>query len=48
MYNVVSDIATIIVLELFFFSNDNYDLRSGCQFHQTSVPPVWNGLDTIS
>ena len=48
MYNVVNNIAPTIVSELFSFSNVNYSLRSGCQFHQPSANTVWNGQETIS
>ena len=48
MYKVVNNIAPTIVSELFFFSNVNYSLRSGSQFHQPSGNTVWNRLETIS
>ena len=48
MDKVVSNIAPTIVSELFFFSNVNYGLRSGSQFHQPSANTVWNGQETIS
>ena len=34
MYKATNDIAPTIVSELFSFSNINYNLRSGSQFHQ--------------
>ena len=43
MYKVVNNIAPTIVSELFSFSNVNYSLRSGFQFHQPSANTVWNG-----
>ena len=45
---VVNNIAPTIVSELFSFSNVNYSLRSGSQFHQPSANTVWNGQETIS
>ena len=48
MYKVVNNIAPTIVSELFCFSNVNYNLRSGSQFHQPSANTVWNGQKTIS
>ena len=48
MYRVTSNIAPTIVSELFSFSNINYNLRSGSQFHQPSANIVWNSLETIS
>ena len=48
MYKVVNNIAPTIVSELFSFSNVNYSLRSGSQFHQPSANTVWNGQETIS
>ena len=48
MYKVVNNIAPTIASELFSFSNINYDLRSGSQFHQPSANTVWNGQETIS
>ena len=48
MYKVVNNIAPTIVSKLFSFSNVNYNLRSGSQFHQPSANTVWNGQDTIS
>ena len=48
MYKVVSIIAPTIVSELFSFSNVNYSLRSGSQFHQPSANTVWNGQEAIS
>ena len=48
MYKVVNNIAPTIVSELFPFSNVNYNLRSGSQFHQPSANTVWNGQETIS
>ena len=48
MYKVVNNIAPTIVSELFSFSNVNYYLRSGSQFHQQSPKTVWNGQETIS
>ena len=48
MYKVANNIAPTIVSELFSFSNVNYNLRNGSQFHQTSVKSVWNGLETVS
>ena len=47
MYKVVSNITPIIVSELFSFSNINYSLGSGSQFHQPSSNTVWNGEETI-
>ena len=47
MYKVVNNIAPTTVSELFSFSNLNYSLRSGSQFHQPSVNTVWNGQETI-
>ena len=48
MYKVVSNIAPSIVSELFSYSNVNYNLRSGSQFHQPSANTVCNGQETIS
>ena len=48
MYKVTNNIAPTIVSELFSFSNINYNLRSGSQFHQPSANNIWNGLETIS
>ena len=48
MYKVVNNIAATIVSELFYFSNVNYNLRSGSQFHQPSANTVRNGQETIS
>ena len=48
MYKVVNNIAPTIVSEFFSYSNVNYDLRSGSQFHQPSANTVWNGQETIS
>ena len=49
MYKVVNNIARTIVSELFFFfSNVNYNLRSGCQFHKPSANTVWNRQEIIS
>ena len=48
MYKVVNNIAPTIVSEPFSFSNVNYSLRSGSQFHQPSANTVWNGQETIS
>ena len=48
MYKVTNNIAPTIVSELFSFSNINYNLRSGSQFHQPSANAVWNSLETIS
>ena len=48
MYKVVDNIAYTIVSELSSFSNFNYNLRSGSQFHQSSANTVQNGLETIS
>ena len=48
MYKVVNNIAPTIVSELFSFSNVNYSLRSGSQFHQPSANTVWNGQEAIS
>ena len=48
MYKVVNNIAPTIVSELFSYSNVNYNLRSGSQFHQPSANKVWNGQETIS
>ena len=36
------------VSERFSFSNVNYNLRSGSQFHQPSANTVWNGQETTS
>ena len=47
MYKVVNNITPIIVSELFSFSNINYSLGSGSQFHQPSSNTVWNGEETI-
>ena len=48
MYKVVNNIARTIVSELFSFSNVNYSLISGSQFHQLSANTVWNGQETIT
>ena len=48
MYKVGNNIASTIVSELFSFSNINYNLRSGSQFHQPSANTAWNGSETIS
>ena len=48
MYKITNNIAPTIVSELFPFSNINYSLSSGSQFHQPSANTVWNGLETIS
>ena len=48
IYKVVNNIAPTIVSELFSFSNVNYSLRSGSQFHQPSASTVWNGQEIIS
>ena len=40
IYKVVSNIAPTMVSELFLFSNVNYNLRGGSQFHQPSVNRV--------
>ena len=48
MYKVVNNIAPTIVSDLFSFSNVNYSLRSGPQFHQPSANTVWNVQETIS
>ena len=48
MYKVVNNIVPTIVSEIFSFSNVNYNLRSGSQFHQLSANTVWNGQETIS
>ena len=40
MYKVANKIAPTIVSELFSFSNVNYSLRSGSQFHQPSANTV--------
>ena len=48
IYKVVNNIAPTIVSELFSFSNVNYSLRSGSQFHQPSANTVWNGQEAIS
>ena len=48
MYKVVNNIAPTIVSELFSYSNVNYNLRSGSQFHQPSANTVWKGQETIS
>ena len=48
MYKVANNIAPTVVSELFSFSNNRYNLRSGSQFRQTSVKTVWNGLETVS
>ena len=45
---VINNIASTIVSQLFSFSNINYNLRSGSQFHHSSAKNVWNGLETIS
>ena len=48
MYKVVNNIAPAIVSELFSFSNVNYNLRSGSQFHQSSPNTVCDRQETIS
>ena len=48
MYKATNDIAPTIVSELFSFSNINYNLRSGSQFHQPFANTIWRGLETIS
>ena len=48
MYKVVNNIAPTKVSKLFSFSNINYNLRSGSQFHQPYAKTVWNGQETIS
>ena len=48
MYKVVNKIAPTIVSGPFSFSNVNYSLRSGSQFHQSSANTVWNGQEVIS
>ena len=48
MYKVVNNIAPTIVPELFSFSNINYNLSRGSQFHQPSANTVWNGQKAIS
>ena len=48
MYKVVNNIAPTIVSDLFSFSNVNYSLRGGPQFHQPSANTVWNVQETIS
>ena len=48
IYKVVNNIAPTIVSELFSFSNVNYNLRSGSQFHQPFANTVWNGQQTMS
>ena len=48
MYKATNDIAPTIVSELFSFSNINYNLRSGSQFHQPFANTIWHGLETIS
>ena len=48
MYKVVNNIAPTIVSELFAFSNVNYNLRSGSQFHQPSANTVRNRQEIIS
>ena len=48
MYKVVNNIVPSTVTEIFSFSNVNYNLRSGSQFHQPSANTVWNGQETIS
>ena len=48
MYKIVNNIAPTILSELFSFSNVNYNLRSGSQFHRPSANIVWNGQETIS
>ena len=48
MHKVVNKIAPTIVSELFSFSNVNYSLRSGSQFHQPSANTLWNGQETVS
>ena len=45
---VINNIASTIVSQLFSFSNINYNLRSGSQFHHSSAKNVWNGLEAIS
>ena len=48
MYKITINIALTIVSELLSFSNINYNLRSGSQFHQSSPNTVRNGLENIS
>ena len=48
MYKITNNVTATLVSELFSFSNINYNLRSGSQFHQPSANTVWNGLETIS
>ena len=48
MYTVINNILLTIVSEIFSFSNVNYNLKSGSQFHQPSANTVWNGQETIS
>ena len=48
MYKIVNNIAPAVVSEFFSFSNVNYNLRSGSQFHQPSANTVWNGQETTS
>ena len=48
MYKVTNSIESNIVSELFSFSNVNYNLRSGSQFHQPSAKTVRNSLESIS
>ena len=43
MSKLLNNIAPNIVSDLFSFSNVNYSLRSGSQFHQPSANTVWNG-----
>ena len=38
----------VLLSKLFSYSNVNYNLRSGSQFHQPSAKTVWNGQETIS
>ena len=48
MYKIANNIAPNMVSELFSFSNVNYNLRRGSQFHQPPAKTVWNGQGTIS
>ena len=48
MCKVTNNIAPTIISKLFSFSNINYDLRIGFQFHQPSANTVQYGLETIS
>ena len=47
MYKVENNIAPTTVSDFFSFSNVNYSLRSGSQFHQPSANRVRNGQETI-